>query len=101
MGNHGGVAGGVATAVSTIVDVLTATTAVAAVAVPMAVVVAVVTVARAAAVVLARRRQWSGQHFVGVERRRSSSEPEVSMWISSIMVSPWMWRLATMVLTYN
>jgi hypothetical protein len=71
VGNHGGVT----TAVSTIVAVLAATTAVAAV-VPMPVVVAAVTVAGAAAVVLARRvrrRQWSGQCFVGVERCRSSS----------------------------
>jgi hypothetical protein len=55
VGNHGGVT----TAVSTIVAVLAA-----------------VTVAGAAAVVLARRvrrRQWSGQCFVGVERCRSSS----------------------------
>jgi hypothetical protein len=80
VGKHGGVAGGVATAVSTIVVVLAATTAVATVVVPMPVVVVAVTVAGAAAVVLARRarqhqrrRQWSGQNFVGVERRRSSS----------------------------
>jgi hypothetical protein len=46
MGNHGGVAGGVATAVATIVVVL----------------------ARRA-----RRRQWSEQCFVRVERRQSSS----------------------------
>jgi hypothetical protein len=68
MGSHGGVA------------VLAATTAVAAVVVPIPVVVAAVTGAGAAAVVLARRarrrqgrRQWSGRHFVGVERRRRSS----------------------------
>jgi hypothetical protein len=74
VGNHGGVVGGVATAVSTIVAVLAATTAVA------AVVVAVVTIAGATSVVLARRarrrqrwRQWSGQCFIRVERRRSSS----------------------------
>jgi Flp pilus assembly protein TadB len=80
VGNHGGIAGGVATAVSTTVVVLAATTAVAAVVVPILIVVAVVTVAGAAAVVLARRarqcqrrRQWSGQRFVGLERRRSSS----------------------------
>jgi hypothetical protein len=80
VGNHGGVAEGVATAVCTIVAVLATTTIVAAVVVPMPVVVVAVTVAGAAAVVLARRarwrqrrRQWSGHHFVGVERRRSSS----------------------------
>jgi hypothetical protein len=62
------------------VVVLAATITVAAVVVPISVVVAVVTVAGAAAVVLAmrvrqrqRRRKWSGRHFVGVERRRSSS----------------------------
>jgi hypothetical protein len=80
VGNHGGVAGGVTTADSTIVVVLATTTVVAAVIVPMPVVVAAVTVAGAAVVVLARwarrcqrRRQWSGQHFIGVEHRRSSS----------------------------
>jgi hypothetical protein len=68
VGSHGGVV------------VLAATTAVAAVVVPISVVVAAVTNARAAAVVLARRvrrrqgrRQWSERHFIGVERRRSSS----------------------------
>jgi hypothetical protein len=71
--NHGGVAGGVATAVSTIIVVLAATTAVAAVVVPMPVVVAIITDAGAAVVVFARRRQWSRQRWVGVERRRSSS----------------------------
>jgi membrane protein implicated in regulation of membrane protease activity len=68
VGNHGGVA----TAVSTIVAILAATTAVAAVVVPMSVVVVAVVLARLVRQ-HQRRRQWSGQHFVGVECRRSSS----------------------------
>jgi hypothetical protein len=47
---------------------------------PLPVAVAAVTVDKAAAVVLARRRQWSEQRFVGVERRWSSS------WIGGVQM---------------